>query len=302
MATHKVPQDVEAEDKLLGPLSLKQLIFTIVGLGFGYLTYFFFANIHPITSVVWLPFTLFFLVLGLYQRKDQPVEVYLAAAARYYFKTRKRVWGQDGYHERVIVTAPVKVEHQYTKGFTGEEAVSRLDNLSSMMDSRGWSAKLAGEWQNPQFAAAAGTNRLLKPTTFTGQATQPIDIQDQRSSPVARAIEQRIDQSASTGKQHALQALQRARNEVSSSPTDGPQKAPVYQKYPESMHQKIINPKKPSDEAQQKSSEIPTPQSMTPQQPIPLTFTDLPQRESGNVLVDKKADSDNESVEISIQH
>ena len=46
------------------------------------------------------------------------------------------------------------------------------------------------------------------------RSSQPVDIQDQQTSPVSRAIEQKIDQSATTSKQHALQSLQRARNEV----------------------------------------------------------------------------------------
>jgi hypothetical protein len=80
MATHAVPQDVEADDKLIGFLSLKQFIFTVIGLGFGYLTFFFFTKVHPLAAIAWLPFTMVFLVLGLYQRKDQPAEVFLVSA------------------------------------------------------------------------------------------------------------------------------------------------------------------------------------------------------------------------------
>lgn len=231
MATHKVPQDVEAEDKLLGPLSLKQLIFTILGLGFGYLTYFFFAKVHPISSIIWIPPTLFFLTLGLYQRKDQPVEVYLAAAARYRLKPRVRIWNQEGYQERIIVTAPPKIDHQYTKGFTGEEAFSRLDSLSNMMDSRGWSEKLKDEWQNPRLATAAASSRLATPNMPMPitRSTQPIDVQDQRTSLVSRAIEQKIDQSATTSKQHALQSLQRARDELSDPTIQTTQNEPIPQ-------------------------------------------------------------------------
>ena len=48
MATHKVPQDVEAEDKLVGFLSLKQFIFVIFGIAFGWLTFFFATKVHPL--------------------------------------------------------------------------------------------------------------------------------------------------------------------------------------------------------------------------------------------------------------
>ena len=152
MATHKVPQDVEAEDKLLGPLSLKQFIFTILGLGFGYLAFVFATKIHILLALIWLPPMIVFFVLGLYQRKDQPVEVYLASALRFYLKPHKRKWSQDGYEERVIITAPPKIEHNYTKNFTSEEATSRLSSLSRMMDSRGGllSSVLIGKIHNLQ--------------------------------------------------------------------------------------------------------------------------------------------------------
>ena len=34
MAVYRVPQDVEAEDKLLGPFSFKQFVFLIIAVGF----------------------------------------------------------------------------------------------------------------------------------------------------------------------------------------------------------------------------------------------------------------------------
>src|SRR5690242_5343813 len=100
MATHKVPQDVEADDKLVGFLSLKQFIFVILGIAFGWFTFVFATQIHPIAAIIWVPPTAAFLILGLYQRKDQPVEVFLASAMRFYLKPHTRKWDQEGYEER----------------------------------------------------------------------------------------------------------------------------------------------------------------------------------------------------------
>lgn len=247
MATHRVPQDVEADDKLLGPLSLKQFIFIVLGLGFGYLTFFFFSRIHPISALIWLPPTIVFLVLGGYQRKDQPVEVFLMSALRFYLKPRKRKWDQEGYEERVKITAPPKVEHHYTKNFTGTEAYSRLTNLSHMMDSRGWASKVATDWQNPQLAtaAAAETDRLV--TTQDVASVQPfdaqhyvtpVDVMDERSSIVSQQFTAKIQQVDTTAKQQAIQTLQQAQQDASDDPTI-PNVS--YQQYPE-MHQKVIQP------------------------------------------------------------
>lgn len=247
MATHKVPQNVEADDKLLGPLSLKQLIFVILGLAFGYLTFVFFSQIHPVTGIIPLPFAIVFLVLGGYRRSDQPVEIFLMSALRFYLKPRKRKWDQEGYEERVKITAPPKIEHHYTKSFTGEEAVGRLTNLSRMMDSRGWASKIASDWQNPQLAtaAAAETDRLVTTQDVANvQAfdpqhyVQPADVMDDSSSIVSQQFASKIQQVDSNTRQQAIQTLQQARQ---LAPTPDTNQQPIVQKYP-AMHQKVLNP------------------------------------------------------------
>jgi hypothetical protein len=299
MATHKVPQDVEADDKLLGPLSLKQFIFAVLGLGFGYLTFFFATKVHILLALIWIPPTIVFFVLGLYQRKDQPVEVYLASALRFYLKPHKRKWSQDGYEERVIITAPPKIERNYTKNFTSEEATSRLSNLSRMMDSRGWASKLSTDWQNPQLAtaAAASSDRLVQPNDLRPSGidpqlyTQPVDVMDEQSSLVAQDFQSKISQNDSTAKQHALQVLQQARqdtpddtaraNEASTTTT------PTYQKYPE-MHQKVLDPTPTvvAHPAPAAPSPQPEPKPVTPEVPDPVTAEDTTQtNDDGSVEI-----------------
>ncbi len=234
MATHKVPQDVEAEDKIVGFLSLKQLIFTIVGLAFGYLTYFFFTKVHPVSALLWLPFTLMFLVLGLYQRKDQPVEVYLASAIGYYFKPRVRIWGQEGYEERVKITAPPVVEKHLTKDFSGDEAVSRLSGLSLMMDSRGWASKQPYDWQNPQFAHyATDSDRLIAVHDIAQSQPASIDVYTQPSDPyderntINQKFDARLNIADTSMRQHAVNVAQK-RDQPLELSHPNPQPLPVH--------------------------------------------------------------------------
>lgn len=266
MATHKVPQDVEADDKLIGFLSLKQFIFTVLGLGFGYLTFIFAARIHPLASIIWIPPMAVCLVLGLYQRKDQPVEVYLASALQFYLKPHKRKWDQEGYEERVMITAPPKIEKHYTKDFSSEEATSRLTSLSRMMDSRGWASKMVADWQNPQLASTAASERLVQPHDLhTGQTgidpqnyTQPVDVMDETTSLVAQDMQSRISQTESTTKQHAMKVLQKAR-ESASQPENIVEEniaVPTYRKFP-TMRQKVIQPEV-QEVASSSSSEVVT--------------------------------------------
>lgn len=258
MATYKVPQDVEADDKLIGFLSLKQFIFVLLGFGFGYLTFIFFTKVHPVASVVWiLPMTICF-VLGLYQRKDQPVEVFLASAIRFKLKPHKRKWDQEGYEERVIITAPPKIERNYTKNLTNEQVTSHLGALSSLMDSRGWASKLNNDWQNPTLADTAASDRLLHAEDLNPAEdsalpnyAQPVDVQDESNSPIARDFEVRIQQSSNEAHRQALLALQQARQEgpeprPTSASTTGP--TPVYSAYP-TMVQKTVTPASANDPA-----------------------------------------------------
>ena len=217
MATHSVPQDVEADDKLIGFLSLKQFIFVIIGLGFGYLTFFFFTKVHPLSAVIWLPFSLIFLVLGLYQRKDQPAEVFLLSALGFYLKPKVRIWSQDGYEERVHITAPPVIEKKYTKDFSGEEAIGRLEGLSLVMDSRGWATKKTADWQNPQLATiAANSDRIIDMQDMASsqpidpqQFSQPADPYDDRSM-VGQQFEAKIEAADNSTHQQALRVLQTA--------------------------------------------------------------------------------------------
>ena len=249
MATHMVPQDVEAEDKLVGFLSLKQFIMTVIGIGFGYLTFFFFTKIHPLASIIWLPPTIVFFVLGLYHRKDQPIEVYLASALTFYFKPRVRKWDQEGHEDHVIITAPPKIEHNYTKNFTGEEAASRLQNLSIMMDSKGWASKNLNDWQNPQIATTATSdNRLVQPTEAPGQASiaqaymQPADVMDESTSLVARDFENKIVQTKSATLTNAIRAIDEARNsQLDAYPADITEVTLPPKRHTE-INQKVIQP------------------------------------------------------------
>lgn len=142
MATYKVPQDVEAEDKLIGPLSLKQFIFAILFFVSAYITYLF-TQIppKPLFGIIGLPFLVVFGILAFYQRKDQPVEVYILAWLNYHLKPKVRIWDQEGYEEHVIITIPKTEEIDYTKGLNRRTIEEKTKHFSQIVDTRGWSAK-----------------------------------------------------------------------------------------------------------------------------------------------------------------
>jgi hypothetical protein len=140
MATYKVPQDVEAEDKIVGFLSLKQLIFVIVMFASLYMAYLL-GRANIFLGLLPLPIAFISGMLGLYQRKDQPVEIFFASWLRFKTKPLKRKWDQEGFEERVIITVPNHATKNYTNNLSQDQVSSRLDQLSALMDSRGWASK-----------------------------------------------------------------------------------------------------------------------------------------------------------------
>src|SRR3954470_3689042 len=99
MAVYKVIQDVEAEDKLLGPLTLKGFVYAGIALLIGYIN---FRLLMPGSPIKWifipalsLPMILF-AVLASPWGGDQATEVWLLSKIEFFLKPRLRIWDQRG--------------------------------------------------------------------------------------------------------------------------------------------------------------------------------------------------------------
>ena len=75
MGQYKVPQNVEAEDKIIGFLTLKQFIYAVIGVMSGLISFLTLRKAPIVMLIVGVPPTALFLLLGLYQRQDQPFEI-----------------------------------------------------------------------------------------------------------------------------------------------------------------------------------------------------------------------------------
>ena len=140
MAQYKVPQDVEADDKLLGPFTFRQFIYLMVTGGCIALTVALF-QIFPLLIIIPAPIAIFFAVLALPLKKDQPMETYLAAIVSYHLKPKKRLWNPGQRESTIIITAPKKVENPRKRDITGEEASTRLSFLANVIDTEGYAIR-----------------------------------------------------------------------------------------------------------------------------------------------------------------
>src|SRR5579885_3171056 len=202
MATYKVIQDIEAEDKLLGPFTLKQFIYLIIVIVLGFIA-FKLATGNFLLAIPFLPLMLFFGALAAPLGRDQPTAVWLLAKVRFFLKPRRRVWDQTGIQELVTITAPKRQEVPLTNGLSPTEVKSRLHALADTLDSRGWAVKNVNVNLYAQPAYALGTNdteRLIDPSVLPQEVSsanvQPYeDMLDEQNNPKAQQLNQMIEAS-----------------------------------------------------------------------------------------------------------
>lgn len=285
MAVYKVAQDVEADDKILGPFSLRQFIYLIIvaisiALAWGLSQLFIGLAIIP------LPLILFFGALALPLRKDQPMEVYLGALVSYYLKPRRRTWEPDGIESLVEITAPQVIEVQRTKDITETEAERRLSYLADIADTQGWAVRHTAQPVN---------NSMISDAYFEAQQTE--DVLDVNGG-VSQSLGAMINQADERRKQDMMARMQQA----SQMPTQQAQPQPVYvppvadpyaslaqrtpaqqpvqqryndpnvqyNPYPNAIHQSVIQPLEQASQLPQ--DPIPTPVETPP----PQTTTEVP--------------------------
>ena len=198
MSVYKVPQDVEADDKLLGPFNFRQFIYLIIVAGCIPLEIFLWG-IFPGLIILPLPIIIFFGALALPLRKDQPMETYLAAVVSFYLKPNKRFWQPDGVEHLIQISAPVNREEHLTKELSQNEASRRLSYLADIVDTEGWAIK----------HSIAPVNTTVR-EEYSNEARAAEDMFD--NSRVSSNVDNLLNQHDQRRKQQIMQNLDMARN------------------------------------------------------------------------------------------
>ena len=198
MSVYKVPQDVEADDKLLGPFNFRQFIYLIIVAGCIALDIFLWG-IFPGLIILPLPIIIFFGALALPLRKDQPMETYLAAVVSFYLKPNKRFWQPDGVEHLIQISAPVNREEHLTKELSQNEASRRLSYLADIVDTEGWAIK----------HSIAPVNTTVR-EEYSNEARAAEDMFD--NSRVSSNVDNLLNQHDQRRKQQIMQNLDMARN------------------------------------------------------------------------------------------
>ena len=127
----KVPQDVQREDQIIGPLTLKQMVILGVGGGLAYLVYIQLSRSYHIE--VWLlpVFIISALTIALAFLKIHglPFYQFILHFIEYKFLVKKRIWIQktaNPYISPKMATKKVKTEKKENKPARKEKSINDL--------------------------------------------------------------------------------------------------------------------------------------------------------------------------------
>jgi hypothetical protein len=227
MAVYKVPQDVEAEDKFLGPLTFKQFLFMGGAAICGYLIFISYTKSWwPVVAIV-LPFFVGFAALAFPWSKDQPTELWLASRIRFMLMPRVRIWDQTGIKELVEITVPKRPVHLYSDGLSEDQVRNRLNALATVVDTRGWAVKNLA----PLDQLTADSDRLVAPhkQDELNERAQIVnnttDVLDENSSPIAEQFSSLISKSTKVHHDLVIENMRSA--QTASSPAQKPSLPPT---------------------------------------------------------------------------
>jgi hypothetical protein len=237
MAVYKVIQDIEAEDKLLGPLTLKGFVYAGVAAMCGFIEFKLFLIGSPIKYLFILLFafpTALFGVLASPLGREQPTEVWLLSRIRYFLKPRERIWDQEGMSQYVTVTAPKKQEVILTKNLSQNEVQSRLKTLATTLDTRGWAIKnIDVNLSVPEETAENSTAESDRLVGSGGVPQQmPVvevhaadDILDEKNNPTAKKFDTMMKQADAKRRHGVLSALRGPEDDGKTPPKEARHKS-----------------------------------------------------------------------------
>lgn len=131
---YKIPQNIDMEDKIVGPFTMKQFIYLLVS-GFIVYSWWNFSNtfISPPPIIVFIPLGVPVGILGLcfalLKINDRPFEFFVLSIIKFIFAPKKTMW-REGYKPPEVIVKDTVVKEK-------EKAVrdtKTLDELSKVLD------------------------------------------------------------------------------------------------------------------------------------------------------------------------
>ncbi|HEY6737078.1 MAG TPA: PrgI family protein [Candidatus Saccharimonadia bacterium] len=205
MGQYKVPQNVEAEDHILGPLTFKQFIYMMVGGGWAILCFAVFRTVPFAMVVIGLPPTLLFLLLAFFRRDGQDFEHLLVAMVGFFSATHYRLWVKEPVAETFHITPTPQTAEISQRN--PAQVISELEKLATLIDSRGWNIPVSQDTgSHLTMPTTQHQERIVAPVAPkpTANDAPHSDMLDLQHSPLAQDLSKLLEQSAAEVRQQAV--------------------------------------------------------------------------------------------------
>ena len=144
MAIYKIIQNIEARDQLIWKLDLRQFIYALVAATLVFIGYLIGAQIGFWFLVLMVILCLPFVFLAIPLNRDQPNDVWLLARLNFLLRPRLRLWSQLGNSYKFLIVKAAfsdSLQTNISQPASSSELQAQIQNLSSLLDSRGRSIK-----------------------------------------------------------------------------------------------------------------------------------------------------------------
>lgn len=219
MGQYKVPQNVEAEDTILGPLTIKQFIYVVIAIGWGFLCWRVFGVAPVIALFLMLPISGPLLALGLIRREGQSFETYFLAMIRFMLVPRQRTWLKDNAKVTMMEPEKPKETTELPSAKDPAEVRDELRKLTNIIESRGRLPKgVDVQAADANLQGSALSQRVVTPEATevasdiiaTKVSAPRVDMLDMKNNPQAAKVTEMLQNSSADIKTQAISNMQKA--------------------------------------------------------------------------------------------
>lgn len=131
----QVPQFIEVEDKVFGPLTVKQFIYIAGGGGISFIIWSLLPLPLVFKLVIILPIVAFSCALAFYKINNKPFINVVEAAFKYFFASKLYIWKKAQKKPEVVMAeSPQKLVDEYKSILVPKISESKLKDLTWSLD------------------------------------------------------------------------------------------------------------------------------------------------------------------------
>ena len=131
----QVPQNIDLEDKIVGPLTLKSFLILLFGGMFIYIL-FFLPIPRAITIVIAVFFGIILLAISFIKVQDQPFPKFFVSLVYYIMRPKKRLWNQNDIKPEVKIKG--KTQKEVVHPAKQSLSTQQIAKLAAIVDTKGW--------------------------------------------------------------------------------------------------------------------------------------------------------------------